>query len=119
MYGNPQLYPQMFPHLFSYGLGGLSNARGYTPNSEKAHKKHLLMYHDKRFQQDATFCLITFNHEQRKNSAVRGHILAKRADIHRIADRILNLDGDVLQDLIKCMQTEHVKPQTEAETQCF
>lgn len=119
MYGNPQLYPQMIPHLFPYGFGGLSNSRKCTHISDKAHKKHLLMYHNKRFQQDATFCLITFNHEQRRNSATGGHILAKRADIHKVADRILNLDSSVLQDLINQMQTKHVKSQTEAERKCF
>ena len=43
MYDNPTLYPQMFPWLFPYGLGGIGAAR----LSEKEHKKYLLMYHDK------------------------------------------------------------------------
>jgi hypothetical protein len=51
IYNNPQLYPQMFPWLFAYGLGGI----GSTSLSNKEHKRHLLMYHDKRFQTDINF----------------------------------------------------------------
>ena len=38
----------MFPWLFPYGLGGI----GTTTLSDKEHKRHLLMYHDKCFQVD-------------------------------------------------------------------
>jgi hypothetical protein len=51
IYNNPHLYPQMFPWLFPYGLGGI----GSTSLSDKEHKRHLLMYHDKRFQTDINF----------------------------------------------------------------
>ena len=64
MWNNPQLYPQMFPWLFPYGLGGI----GSTDISEKAHKQHLLMYHDKRFQVDVNFPFVAFCHEQTKTS---------------------------------------------------
>ncbi|KZT23613.1 hypothetical protein NEOLEDRAFT_1068972, partial [Neolentinus lepideus HHB14362 ss-1] len=47
IYDNPQLYPQMFPWLFPYGFGGVGSNNYYTKISEKAHKRHLLMYHDK------------------------------------------------------------------------
>jgi hypothetical protein len=43
MYNNPQYFPQMFPWLFPYGLGGI----GSSELSEAAHKRFLLMYHDK------------------------------------------------------------------------
>jgi hypothetical protein len=43
IYNNPQFYLQMFPWLFPYGMGGI----GSTSLSDEAHKKYLLMYHDK------------------------------------------------------------------------
>ena len=49
MYDNPQAYPQMFPWLFPYGYGGIGQERLLKKMSEAEHKKHLLMYHDKRF----------------------------------------------------------------------
>src|SRR5262249_48664257 len=64
IYHNPSLYPQMFPWLFPYGLGGI----GSTHLSDAAHKRHLLMYHDKRFQLDVLFPFIAFSHEQIKNA---------------------------------------------------
>ncbi|EPQ50471.1 hypothetical protein GLOTRDRAFT_25525, partial [Gloeophyllum trabeum ATCC 11539] len=47
IYNNPQLYPQVFPWLFPYGLGGIGQPGYYHKISELAHKRHLLMYHDK------------------------------------------------------------------------
>ncbi|KZT19883.1 hypothetical protein NEOLEDRAFT_1027851, partial [Neolentinus lepideus HHB14362 ss-1] len=47
IYNNPHLYPQMFPWLFPYGLGGLGNDKYCKKLPEIAHKRHLLMYHDK------------------------------------------------------------------------
>jgi hypothetical protein len=42
---NPELYPQMFPWLFPYGLGGIGHERQKYKMSDAEHKKHLLMYH--------------------------------------------------------------------------
>ena len=49
IYRNPQLFPQMMPWLFPYGLGGIGNPKIKGHLSEEKHKKYLLMYHDKRF----------------------------------------------------------------------
>jgi len=64
MWNNTQLYPQMFPWLFPYGLGGI----GASSLSDKEHKRHLLMYHDKCFQTDINFPFVAFSHEQMKAS---------------------------------------------------
>ncbi|KAA1479475.1 hypothetical protein DENSPDRAFT_756072, partial [Dentipellis sp. KUC8613] len=47
MYNNPQLYPQAFPWLFPYGLGGIGNVNGFKKVSDSVRKKALLMYYDK------------------------------------------------------------------------
>jgi len=49
IYNNPQLFPQMMPWLFPYGLGGIANPLIQGNISELKHKRHLLMYYDKRF----------------------------------------------------------------------
>ncbi|KAK7038674.1 hypothetical protein VNI00_010558 [Paramarasmius palmivorus] len=59
---NTSLYPRMFPWLFPYGVGGI----GLTKADESMHKKHLLLYYDKRFQVDANFPIVAFSHEQVK-----------------------------------------------------
>ena len=51
MWNNRELYPQMFPWLFPYGMGGI----GSTHLSHKEHKHYLLMYHNKHFQTDVNF----------------------------------------------------------------
>jgi hypothetical protein len=69
---NPQLYPKMFPWLFPYGLGGI----GTAGISNKEHKRHLLMYHDKQFQTDVNFPFVMFSHEQVKSSTTQSFLLA-------------------------------------------
>ena len=58
IYDNPSLYPQMFPWLFPYGLGGIRSLKNL---SENEHKRFLLMYHDKHFQQDPVFLFAVTN----------------------------------------------------------
>src|ERR1700674_1019970 len=68
IYANPQLFPSMLPWLFPYGLGGIGQTEHKYNLSSMMHKRHLLMYYDKRFQKDPHFPLIAFNHEQMKES---------------------------------------------------
>jgi len=113
IYHNPSLYPKMFPWLFPYGLGGIGSAAHKGKISTMTHKGHLLMYHDKCFQRDPHFPLIAFNHEQIKESTTGGYLLTEKQSFPIVADRLLNLNPDVLSDIAKRMSDgEHVKPQT-------
>ena len=116
IYRNLHLYPQMFPWLFPYGMGGI----GSTDLSDIAHKWHLLMYHDKRFQMDPCFPFVAFSHEQVKNATTGGYLLADKAKFDDICKWLLSLDPEVLVSLAKQMVSgENVKPQTEMEKLCF
>ena len=116
MWNNPQLYPQMFPWLFPYGLGGI----GTTDLSDKEHKRHLLMYHDKRFQVDINFPFVAFSHAQTKSSTTQSFLLADQRRFGDIANRLLNVDQNVLADLTeKLAKGEYIKPATETEKSCF
>ena len=121
IYHNPQLYPMMFPCLFPYGLGGIGGVNGEAIHmSEIMHKRKLLMYHDKRFQMDAYFPLVAFNHEQIKNSTTGGYLLTEKSNFHDIADRLLNIDTAVLEDLSKRLtRGDRVKPETPEEKACY
>jgi hypothetical protein len=113
---NPQLYPKMFPWLFPYGLGGI----GSTNLSDKEHKRHLLMYHDKRFQTDINFPFIAFSHEQIKASTTQSLLLAEKSKFQTIADQLLSLDQHVLNSLIeKISSSEYTTAETEEEKKCF
>ena len=120
LYSNPQLYPQMFPWLFPYGLGGPGNTRGFHQIPERERKCQLLMYHDKRFQNEPYFPLIAFNHEQIKDSTSGGFLLAEQHRFPDIANRILNLNNEVLDSLVnKLKEGQHYKPETQAEKDCY
>ena len=58
MFKNPQLFSSMMPWLFPYGLDGIGNSKIIGWISSIAHKKKLLMHHNKRFQTDPRFPLI-------------------------------------------------------------
>ena len=120
IYKNPQAYPQMFPWLFPYGLGGIGQSRFKFSYSDKAHKKWLLMYHDKRFQNDLYFPMIAFNHEQLKDSTTGSFLLTRRKIFRSVANQLLSLKPGILESISKRMASgEYVKPVTDEEKKCF
>jgi hypothetical protein len=120
MYDNPQAYPQMFPWLFPYGLGGIGQKCHFAKISETIHKKNLLIYHDKRFQTDFYFPMIAFNHEQLKAGVTGSFLLAKRKKWPDISNRLKSLNRDVLKDISdKLSNGAHFSPSTTEEKKCF
>ena len=116
IWNNPQLYPQMFPWLFPYGLGGI----GAASLSHKEHKRHLLMYHDKRFQVDVNFPFVAFSHEQMAANTTQSFLLVDQRRFGEISDRLMHIDWTALNDLTKRLEAgEHVSNQTDSEKQCF
>ncbi|KAA1480016.1 hypothetical protein DENSPDRAFT_742903, partial [Dentipellis sp. KUC8613] len=89
MYNNPQLYPQAFPWLFPYGLGGIGNLNGFKKLSDIVRKRALLMYHDKRFQMEPLFPLVALNHQQIQHSVTGGYLLTQKSHFPQMAERIL------------------------------
>jgi len=78
------------------------------------------MYHDKRFQIDPNFPLIAFNHAQIMQSTLSGYLLAQKKHFNNIADRLLNLNVEVVNNISNRLSAgEHVRPQTEDEKACF
>jgi hypothetical protein len=86
IYKNAQLFPSMMPWLFPYGLGGIGNSQHQGRLSTLAHKRYLLMYHDKRFQLDPGFALIALNHEQIQESTTGGYLTADKAYFLNVTD---------------------------------
>ena len=116
MWNNPQLYPQMFPWLFPYGLGGIGSAK----ISDKEHKRHLLMYYDKRFQIDVNFPFVAFSHEQMKANTTQSYLLVDQSRFTDMSQRLMNVNWSTLNELARRMEAgEHVSPKTEAEKKCF
>ena len=78
------------------------------------------MYHDKCFQHDICFPFVAFSHQQVRASTTGGLLLAETRNFSSIADRLLSVNQDVLQDLAKRMSIgKTVKPSTEDEKACF
>ncbi|KAK0449812.1 uncharacterized protein EV420DRAFT_1275139, partial [Desarmillaria tabescens] len=116
IYHNTSLYPSMFPWLFPYGKGGV----GSSSLSDAAHKKWLLMYHDKHFQTDVGFPFVAFSHEQVKTSTTGGFLLADKDKFFEISERIHRIDNSVLESISDHMSKgQTVVPATDAEKDCF
>ncbi len=95
----------MFPWLFPYGCGGI----GSSGWSDERHVKYLMMYYDKRFQQDPTFSFVAFSHSQIKSTSQGTYLLADKNKFTAVADRLLNADQDVMEDMARRMaDSEHV-----------
>ncbi|KAJ6449208.1 hypothetical protein C8R45DRAFT_849867 [Mycena sanguinolenta] len=119
-YNNPQLYPQMFPWLFPFGKGGIGHPEHKCRISSEAHIKHLLMYHDKRFQNDFYFPMVAFNESQIKCAKTGSHLLIEKRNIASVTSKLRALDGNVLANLARRLEAgEHIKDKTEAEQACF
>ena len=116
IWNNPQLYPQMFPWLFPYGMGGI----GSTKLSDKEHKRHLLMYHDKRFQVDINFPFVAFSHKQVKATTSQSFLLVDKNRFGDITKCLMGLDQSVLSAIIERLaKDKHVKPASDEEKACF
>ncbi|KAA1478463.1 hypothetical protein DENSPDRAFT_788155 [Dentipellis sp. KUC8613] len=120
LYDNPQLYPQAFPWLFPYGLGGIGNMNGFKKLSDITRVRSLLLHHDKRFQLEPFFPLVALNHQQIKHTATGGYLTTQRKDFANIAERILKIDIDTMTSLIERMDNgQLVKPESASEKECF
>jgi len=119
IFNNPDLYPLAFPWLFPYGLGGIKNDK-QVHVSESARIRHLLMYHDKRFQLDPTFVLMAFNHQQIKSSTLGGHLLAKHKSFPQVVERLGHIDTNVMKSLTERIKKDgFARPESDEEAQCY
>ncbi|KAA1479920.1 hypothetical protein DENSPDRAFT_789694, partial [Dentipellis sp. KUC8613] len=120
IYNNPHLYPQIFPWLFPYGLGGIGNDYGSVKLSETKKKRALLLYHDKRFQMEPMFPLVSLNHQQIKQSSLGGYLLAKKKNFPNISERLMKVDKNILHKLLdRLAKGEKVQPESDAEKLCY
>lgn len=116
MWKNARYYPQMFPWLYPYGLGGME----IEGISSEAHIKWALMYHDKRFQEDVNFPFVAFCHSQLSLSSRRSYLVVEQKRFNDISKRLLDLDQNVLSEVTdKLINGEYFTPVTEQEKACF
>ncbi|KAJ7171225.1 hypothetical protein C8R46DRAFT_816360, partial [Mycena filopes] len=78
------------------------------------------MYHDKSFQLDTYFPMIAFNHEQLKGSSEGSKLFVDRSSFPQVSERIRRINPDVAGNIADRLAAgEHVKPETDAEKDCF
>jgi hypothetical protein len=120
LYDNPSLYPKMFPWLFPYGYGGVGQPKHVRLLSKETHLRWLLMYYDKRFQRDAGFLIVAFNHQIIKQGTSGSFMLVKRNNFVKVAESIRSLNPEVLTSIAERMRNGiRVVPETPQEKQCF
>ena len=89
MSNQPEMITAAFPCLFPYGMGGWRNSRGV--NGKKSIQfldwaRHLLMYHDKRFQLDEEFVFFCFNQAQWMQNMLGAHLSTTRRDFAKVVN---------------------------------
>lgn len=116
IYGNPQLYPGMFPWLFPYGFGGFDNDHMPLPLHRATHIRSLLMYYDRRFQIDEYFSFLAFNQMQIAQTIHGGRLLVTRKNFENVTEKILALDMAALQQLTdRALENGFVRAEDDAE----
>lgn len=58
---NPSLFPQIYPCLFPYGIGGFEDDRRVSPLGFQRHVRHVLALRDPRFREHHSFMFTAFN----------------------------------------------------------
>ncbi|PPQ73943.1 hypothetical protein CVT24_012551 [Panaeolus cyanescens] len=120
MYNNPSLYPLMFPWLFPYGLGAVGQDKHTSMISYETHLRWLLLYHDKRFQMDPNFVIVTFNHQLIRQSTTGSFMMMKRSNFDRFVLSMKDLHTETLYNIATRMRNgEYVVPKTAEEKRCF
>ena len=100
-------------------MGGISSTLA-GQISHKEHKRHLLMYHNKRFQTDVNFPFVAFSHEQMMANTTQSFLLVDQQCFGNISSRLMNIDWPMLDDLIKKLEIgEHINVDSDAEKRCF
>lgn len=95
-FGNPSLFPKIYPTLFPYGIGGPENDNRDTELSMKRNLKHLFSLRDKRFQQHYSFLFTAFNILQRRQVLLHTFLKVKAADFDRLAEEYSNISADTI-----------------------
>ena len=72
---------------------------GLSSISDKKHKRHLLIYHNKCFQTDINFTFVAFSHEQIKFSTTQSFSLADQSQFSDISKRFMNINWSVMDEL--------------------
>ena len=120
IYKNSSLFPRMFPWLFPYGLGGYENGGISSRLGCDQHTRHLLLYHDRRFQLDEYFAFVTFSHKQIRANSVGAHVLTEWSNFADIVKKWDSLDVTALSSLIeRAEKGDRLSPTNSAERLCF
>ena len=93
---NPNLFPELFPTLYPYGVGGFEDPRRSRPVAFKQHLKHLLNLSDRRFQVHPSFLFTAFNILQRREVLRRTAMRVKRSDFREKAALYVNIKPDTI-----------------------
>jgi hypothetical protein len=120
LYDNPNLYPSMFLWLFPFGHRGVGQKAHFGTISREKHLCWLLLYHDKRFQEDGQFIIVAFNHQLICQGTMGSFMLVKRNNFNKIAETIQKISSAVLSMIAEKLRLNgRYVPQTRKEKECF
>ena len=100
LFQHPDKIAAIFPWLFPYGLGAYKSPRGANPTKRLGFDtwaRHMLMYHDKRFQMDESFIFLCFNFAQVRQSHTSARLCTRRRYFDGLSTTIHNLKAAVIQ----------------------
>ena len=93
---NPALFPQIYPCLYPYGLGGFEDDRRQTSLGFQRHVRHLLELKDSRFREHHSFMFTAFNILQRRAVLLHSSLKVRKSRFAAVAADYASVSDDAV-----------------------
>jgi hypothetical protein len=100
-FGNPDLFPMIYPSLFPYGVGGCEDQSRVHHISLQSHVKHLFSLSDRRFQEHPCFMFTAFNILQRRAVLLHTSLKVKRSSFASVAEMFAAISSDAVHRVVE------------------
>ena len=101
-YGNPTLFPLLYPSLFPYGTAGFD-----IPCTSKlgleAQARHFFSLNDRRFQEHFSFLFIVFNMLQRHAASIAAKIKTSSSKFSSLAKEFSSISESAIEQVLECV----------------
>ncbi|KAE8231254.1 hypothetical protein CF326_g3731 [Tilletia indica] len=97
-YGNPDLFPGMFPTLFPWGIGGFEEFRTASLSPDRQ-AQYLLDLADPSFRRHWSFIFVIANLKQRRAIHNQSRIACTKSDFPRISRVLRSLDASTIKSI--------------------
>ncbi|KAA1471059.1 hypothetical protein DENSPDRAFT_776052, partial [Dentipellis sp. KUC8613] len=105
-YGNPSLFPGMFPTLYPYAVGGFEVRGRKVAVSMRDQADYSFDLHDRAFRYHYSYMFVVLNIIQRRTGHLQAYFTVQRSKFLEVADEFRKLDCETVKSTAKRIETE-------------